>query len=423
MRRTRIAPARVAVSSEPRARPAAIRTMEALVASDNTQSTDGRPSSLSLAEPEPSVCLHVALPDGFSLPAAVCSYGFFMMAPTVWIPPRVSESTAQEGLGVKSEAEEAAGEPGSAEGGRREAGDGREGAEGSGTAERKGLDEEGERGSSGNAWGGGEQAWGAMERPLRLADGRAVMVRITQHGAADVTHHGAADVTHHGAADVTHHGAADVTQHGAADVTQHCSADVTQHDAADVLERSSGDGSAGVKEEPVDALCDTHAPTAIRSATADAAAAGSGTRVAVRQGTWLRVRVMGLARITAADHAHLLIRPTLDPSHTRSAPHHIRPSHPARCPPYVHRRQPHVHPLPHLTFTHCRTSVPPAPALSPPLQAQVRRMLRLSPTCQAAVHAFHRRHPAAAAAGFGRLFRSPSLFEDIVKAQLLCNCE
>ncbi|CAI5531128.1 unnamed protein product [Closterium sp. Naga37s-1] len=391
--------------------------MEALVASDNTQSTDGRPSSLSLAEPEPSVCLHVALPDGFSLPAAVCSYGFFMMAPTVWIPPRVSESTAQEGLGVKSEAEEAAGEPGSAEGGRREAGDGREGAEGSGTAERKGLDEEGERGSSGNAWGGGEQAWGAMERPLRLADGRAVMVRITQHGAADVTHHGAADVTQHGAADVTqhgaadvtHHGTADVTQHGAADVTQHCSADVTQHDAADVLERSSGDGSAGVKEEPVDALCDTHAPTAIRSATADAAAAGSGTRVAVRQGTWLRVRVMGLARITTADHAHLLVSPwtvhpctaglLTTPCHpspplllaaplTLLAPsaRHALPSSPALTSHPPHTRSVPLIPravLPtriaaNLTCTHCRTSVPPAPALSPPLQAQVRRMLRLS---------------------------------------------
>ncbi|CAI5527177.1 unnamed protein product [Closterium sp. Naga37s-1] len=70
--------------------------------------------------------------------------------------------------------------------------------------------------------------------------------------------------------------------------------------------------------------------------------------------------------------------------------------------------------LPHL--------LPPAPALSSPLQAQVQRMLRLSPACQAAVQAFHRRHPAAAAAGFGRLFRSPSLFEDLVKAQLLCNC-
>ncbi|CAI5469286.1 unnamed protein product [Closterium sp. Yama58-4] len=350
--------------------------MEALAASDNTQSTDGRQSSLSLAEPELSVCLHVALPDGFSLPAAVCSYGFFMMAPTVWIPPRVSESTAQEGLGVKSEAEEAAGEPGSAEGGRREAGDGREGAEGSGTdAERKGLDEEGERGSSGNAWEEGEQAWGEMERPLRLADGRAVMVRITQHGAADVTHHGAADVTQHNAADVTQHGAADVTQHGAADVTQHGAADVTQHGAADVLELSSGDGSAGLKEEPADALCDGDAPTAISSATADAAAA-AGRGLSLSCG-----RSLSILRS---------ILPTPIASN--------------------------------LTCTPCRTSSPPAPALSPPLQAQVRRMLRLSPACQAALQAFHRRHAAAAAAGFGRLYRSPSLFEDLVKAQLLCNC-
>ncbi|CAI7799643.1 unnamed protein product, partial [Closterium sp. NIES-54] len=326
--------------------------MEPLAASPNTQGTHGWQSSLSLAEPEPSVCLHVALPDGFSLPAAVCSYGFFMMAPTVWIPPRGSESTAQGGLGVKREAEEAAGEPGSAEGGRREAGDGREGEEGSGKdAERKGLHEEGDRGSSGNAWGGGEQAWGAVERPLRLADGRAVMVRITQHGAADVTQHGAADVTRHGADDVTQHSAADVTEVSSGAMVY------------------AGDGSSGTVPRNSAAFSALRGTTTSDGAAAagtgshgtSVAARGSGgsTSVAVQQGSWLRVRVMGMARITAADHAHLL--------------------------------------------------------------AQVQRMLRLSPACQAAVQAFHRRHPAAAAAGFGRLFRSPSLFEDLVKAQLLCN--
>ncbi|GAQ89794.1 hypothetical protein KFL_005630070 [Klebsormidium nitens] len=56
------------------------------------------------------------------------------------------------------------------------------------------------------------------------------------------------------------------------------------------------------------------------------------------------------------------------------------------------------------------------------IQAQVRRMLRLLPEDSAAVAAFQNMHPGAKAAGFGRLFRSPTLWEDMVKTQLLCNC-
>ena len=32
-------------------------------------------------------------------------------------------------------------------------------------------------------------------------------------------------------------------------------------------------------------------------------------------------------------------------------------------------------------------------------------------------------HPASREAGFGRVFRSPTLFEDMVKCILLCNCQ
>lgn len=35
---------------------------------------------------------------------------------------------------------------------------------------------------------------------------------------------------------------------------------------------------------------------------------------------------------------------------------------------------------------------------------------------------FHTIHAAAKERGFGRIFRSPTLFEDMVKCILLCNC-
>ncbi|GJP32282.1 hypothetical protein CLOM_g16868 [Closterium sp. NIES-68] len=305
--------------------------MDPVAASPDINTTDGQRSSLSLAESGPSVSLHVALPDGFSLAAAVCSYGFFMMAPTVWIPPRGSESTAPRGLEVKRETEEAAvADPGRAEAKNGKGDAGRDDERGAtmraaGSGQRGG----GEGGSGGRAWERGERAWGAMERALRLADGRAVMVRLTQHRAADVAQL-----------------------------------------VVDVME-CGGDGAADQKGPDADvSSCASDVTREVCSAggAADGPGDGSGSRsgcdnsrsVPVTSGYCLRVRVMGLTAISQEDRTRLL--------------------------------------------------------------CQVRRMLRLSPACLASLRAFHRLHPAAAAAGFGRLFRSPALFEDLVKAQLLCNC-
>lgn len=49
-------------------------------------------------------------------------------------------------------------------------------------------------------------------------------------------------------------------------------------------------------------------------------------------------------------------------------------------------------------------------------------MLRLLPGDAHHVAQFQRMHPRARQAGFGRLFRSPTLFEDMLKSILLCNC-
>ncbi|KAL3749457.1 hypothetical protein ACJRO7_010555 [Eucalyptus globulus] len=57
------------------------------------------------------------------------------------------------------------------------------------------------------------------------------------------------------------------------------------------------------------------------------------------------------------------------------------------------------------------------------LQEQVIRMLRLSERDERNVKEFHKVHPEAKDRGFGRVFRSPSLFEDVVKSILLCNCQ
>eukprot|EP00850_Spirogloea_muscicola_P018153 SM000163S02321 [mRNA] locus=s163:305977:308513:+ [translate_table: standard] len=56
------------------------------------------------------------------------------------------------------------------------------------------------------------------------------------------------------------------------------------------------------------------------------------------------------------------------------------------------------------------------------LEAQIVRMLRLDPGEEAAIQGFHALHLKAKEENFGRLFRSPSLFEDMVKTLLLCNC-
>ncbi|XP_037488819.1 uncharacterized protein LOC119367401 [Triticum dicoccoides] len=72
-------------------------------------------------------------------------------------------------------------------------------------------------------------------------------------------------------------------------------------------------------------------------------------------------------------------------------------------------------------------SVLGADALSPLDQdcilEQVRRMLRLSEEDSRVVAEFQAMHAAAREAGFGRIFRSPKLFEDMVKCILLCNCQ
>ncbi len=49
-------------------------------------------------------------------------------------------------------------------------------------------------------------------------------------------------------------------------------------------------------------------------------------------------------------------------------------------------------------------------------------MLRLSTAEQARVYSFHQKHAAAKEEGFGRLFRSPTVWEDLIKSILLCNC-
>lgn len=53
---------------------------------------------------------------------------------------------------------------------------------------------------------------------------------------------------------------------------------------------------------------------------------------------------------------------------------------------------------------------------------QVNRMLRLSDKDEQDVGCFHKLYPDAEAKGFGRLFRSPTLFEDVAKSLLLRFC-
>ncbi|KAL1536193.1 hypothetical protein AAHA92_28879 [Salvia divinorum] len=57
------------------------------------------------------------------------------------------------------------------------------------------------------------------------------------------------------------------------------------------------------------------------------------------------------------------------------------------------------------------------------LLSQVRRMLRLSEEEHKRVIEFHNMHEQAKGKGFGRVFRSPTLFEDMVKCILLCHCQ
>lgn len=54
------------------------------------------------------------------------------------------------------------------------------------------------------------------------------------------------------------------------------------------------------------------------------------------------------------------------------------------------------------------------------LERQVRRMLRLD-VAPADLAGFHRRHAPSRASGRGRLFRSPTVFEDVIKTVTSCN--
>lgn len=57
------------------------------------------------------------------------------------------------------------------------------------------------------------------------------------------------------------------------------------------------------------------------------------------------------------------------------------------------------------------------------VQEQVIRMLRLTERDETNVREFQRICPEAKARNFGRLFRSPTLFEDAIKCVLLINCK
>ena len=53
---------------------------------------------------------------------------------------------------------------------------------------------------------------------------------------------------------------------------------------------------------------------------------------------------------------------------------------------------------------------------------QLERMLSLAPKDAEVAQGFARVHPEGKAAGFGFMFRSPCLWEDVCKSITLCNC-
>ncbi|CAI9294063.1 unnamed protein product [Lactuca saligna] len=64
-----------------------------------------------------------------------------------------------------------------------------------------------------------------------------------------------------------------------------------------------------------------------------------------------------------------------------------------------------------------------SPAHQQSLMEQVRRMLRMSEEEEKKVEEFQEIYHEAKTSGFGRIFRSPTLFEDMVKCILVCNCQ
>lgn len=87
----------------------------------------------------------------------------------------------------------------------------------------------------------------------------------------------------------------------------------------------------------------------------------------------------------------------------------VRISHPSKSPQSLHL---HVFGTVFLSPHHQKS-----------LLDQVRRMLRLSEGEERRVKEFQKMHGEAKERGFGRVFRSPTLFEDMVKCVLLCNCQ
>ncbi|PWA78712.1 DNA glycosylase [Artemisia annua] len=75
------------------------------------------------------------------------------------------------------------------------------------------------------------------------------------------------------------------------------------------------------------------------------------------------------------------------------------------------------------SLTMYRGGLPRGELASFDLDEQVRRMLRLSDTEEKNVREFQELYGEAKASGFGRIFRSPTLFEDMVKCILVCNCQ
>ncbi|KAI3718066.1 hypothetical protein L6452_18913 [Arctium lappa] len=113
------------------------------------------------------------------------------------------------------------------------------------------------------------------------------------------------------------------------------------------------------------------------------------------------------------------------------APNHWIPStktltRPLRLQP-VHRHDSHVtisisQPCPTSLSITLVEDLIISPSQQQEIVDQVKRMLRLSKEDEKQVKEFHRLHEEAAKRGFGRLFRNPSLFEDVVKSLLLCGC-
>ncbi|GMH23853.1 hypothetical protein Nepgr_025696 [Nepenthes gracilis] len=83
----------------------------------------------------------------------------------------------------------------------------------------------------------------------------------------------------------------------------------------------------------------------------------------------------------------------------------------------------HPSDLPHSLLLRVLGRLSLSPLQSDAVVAQVRRMLRLSEREERKVREFQLMHAEAKKTGFGRVFRSPTLFEDMVKSILFCNCQ